>query len=261
MKVFSQFIVTAALLVTSAHLASAAVLISEDFEGLTLAPFESPTESGGDGTDWTSELPTGWTMTYSGPVGSPIEFQGWHVMDVDSWIATEEDQERSTWGSGGVGERGSVLVADPDAYDDGTEIDTALFNTWVNTPILDLSTLVAGTANITFDSFWRNEVTQIGQLEVSYDGGTSWNPLLTYDSAVLVDGEVIDEQIDLAVDNPASGNMLFRFGLTDASNDWWWGIDNVTVSATLIPEPSTIALGVVGAALMALAVRRSKRNG
>jgi hypothetical protein len=131
----------------------------------------------------------------------------------------------------------------------------------VTTPNLDLSTLVPGTANIAFDSFWRNEVTQIGRLEVSYDGGTTWAPLLTYDSALLGDGDVLDEQIDLAVDNPASGNMLFRFGLTDASNDWWWALDNVVVSATLIPEPSTMALGLIGAVLMAMGYRRSKRNG
>jgi hypothetical protein len=33
--------------------AQADTLFSEDFNGLTLGPFVSTTESGGDGTDWT----------------------------------------------------------------------------------------------------------------------------------------------------------------------------------------------------------------
>lgn len=233
------------------------VLISENFEGLTMSPFQSPTETGGDGTDWTSGLPAGWSMSFSGPVGNPVEFQGWHVMDVDSWIATEGNQERATWSRGGVGTRNSALVADPDAYDDGTNIDDAQFNTWVTTPSLDLGLLVPGSARIAFDSFWRNEVTQIGKLDVSYDGGGTYQTILTYDSNALADGLVIDERIDLAVDNPATGSLIFRFGLTDGSNDWWWAVDNVAVSASVIPEPTTTALGALGLALLLSARRRA----
>lgn len=238
--------------------ASAATpLISTGFEGLTMTPFVSPTELGkGDGTDWTTSLPSGWSMRYDGPVGNPVEFQGWHVMDVDSWIATEGNQDRNTWTRGGVGAHGSVLVADGDAYDDGTDIDTGKFNSFAVTPAIALDGVAAGSVSLSFDSFWRNEVTQMGRVGVSFDGGNSFTTLKTYDSAALPDGQVIDEHVVLAVNNPGSGSMVFQFAYTDASNDWWWAVDNVEVLGTSVPEPSVISLGLVGLVALALSRRR-----
>ncbi|MFO0912605.1 MAG: PEP-CTERM sorting domain-containing protein [Pirellulales bacterium] len=221
----------------------AQVLIDEDFEGFQLKSYTSPTEtsagvSKGDGTDWTDELPAGWSMTFSGPLGNPIEFQGWRIMDVDSWIATEGNQERGTWTRGGVGVHGSVILADGDAYDDGTNVDTSLFNSYLKTPTIDLATLVPGSVVISFDSFWRNEVEQIGVLDVTFDDGANWTTLKKYDSAALADGQVIDEQVSLPVNNPGSGKMAFRFGYILASNDWWFAVDNVKVQGQLVPEPA-----------------------
>ena len=34
------------------------------------------------------------------------------------------------------------------------------------------------------------------------------------------------------------------FGLFDAGNDWWWAIDNIEVNG--VPEPSSLALGLMG---------------
>jgi hypothetical protein len=239
-----------------ACLASAGTLLSEGFDAVTLQPFESPTEQGGDGTDWSPGLPAGWTMTFSGPQGNPIEFQGWRVMDVDSWIATEGDQDRSKWTNAGVGAHDSVLVADPDAYDDATNIDDALFNTYIHTPTFDLGSLAPSTVSISFDSFWRNEETQKGSLDVSFDGGATFSNLMKYDSSQIEDGLVIDERLTLAVNNPGSGSLQFRFGLTEGSNDWWWAIDDVLITADPVPEPSTFALGALGIAGYAFLRRR-----
>src|SRR5262245_14721355 len=70
----------AVFLVTAVTPARPAVLLSEDFEGVSLRPFESPTESNSDGTDWTPNLPPGWTLEFVGPAGNPIEFRGWHIL-------------------------------------------------------------------------------------------------------------------------------------------------------------------------------------
>lgn len=232
-------------------------LLNTDFEGLSLKAFVSTTEVGkGDGTDWTDELPGGWSMKYDGPVGDPVEFRGWRVMDVDSWIATEGNQDRGTWTRGGVGSRGSVLVADGDAYDDGTNIDTAQYDTFATTPAVSLDGIAPGSVTLSLDSFWRNETTQMGRVQVSFDGGTTFETLKTYDSAALADGLVIDEHLDLSVANPGSGSMVFQFAYTDASNDWWWAIDNVRISGTVVPEPSALTLGLVGLAVLAFARRR-----
>jgi hypothetical protein len=101
--------------------APAAILLSEDFESLVLGPYVSPTEVGhGDGTDWTNVPPPGWIRDQgTTPVGDPVEFYGWTFHDRQSWTNTEGDQERSAL----VGGVGTVMLADPDAYDDGTPIE------------------------------------------------------------------------------------------------------------------------------------------
>ena len=38
------------------------VVFEENFDSLSLKPFESSSEKGGDGTDWTDELLFGWQM-------------------------------------------------------------------------------------------------------------------------------------------------------------------------------------------------------
>jgi hypothetical protein len=251
-------LLTIAVALLTPSVGRAAVLVSENFESLALQPFQSPTESGGDGTDWTPSLPAGWNMIFSGPAGDPIEWQGWRAVDVDSWIATEGNQERATWSRALIGAHDTVLVADPDAYDDTTNIDTGLFNTWITTPVVNLGTVFANTVTIEFDSFWRNEVTQVGTLEVSFDGGSNYSNLLTYDPNLFADGQVIDERLLFNVSNPAAGQLIFRFGLTNASNDWWWAVDDVVISGTVVPEP---AAGILAGMVLFAGMARRRRPG
>ncbi|MBN2629644.1 MAG: hypothetical protein JXR75_03770 [Rhodobacteraceae bacterium] len=120
---------------------SGTVLLAEGFEDLALQPFVSPTEGGGDGTDWTDTLPTGWTRDNSGtPIGNPVEFQGWTLLDKQSWVSTAGDQNRSGFTLG----QGTVAVADGDEYDDGTNIDPNLFDSTLRTPSIDLTVLGGG---------------------------------------------------------------------------------------------------------------------
>ena len=234
--------------------ASTATLLAEDFESLALGPYISPTESGGDGTDWTDVPPTGWVRDQGNtPVGSPAEFFGWTFHDLQSWINTEGNQERSQWLEG----LGTVMVADPDAFDDGTNIDEALYNVNILTPVISLANVRANTVRIAFASSFRAEAPEIATLDVTFDGTTFTN-LLTYDGNVLPDGALFNEPIDIAVNNPASGTMRFRFGMNNASNDWWWAIDNVMITGD-IPEPSTAMLASLS--LVALwSGRRSRRR-
>ena len=66
-------------------------IFAENFDSLELGPFVSDSESGGDGTDWTSETPTGWVMNRGdghGPTGdgdAVTEFDGWTFLDPISW--------------------------------------------------------------------------------------------------------------------------------------------------------------------------------
>lgn len=239
MKKNTSTLLCATLAVVAWAPSHAATLLSEDFESLTLGPYVSPTESGGDGTDWTDVAPTGWVRDQGAtPAGSPAEFFGWTFHDRASWVATEGDQDRSAW----VGGTGTVMVADPDAYDDGTNIDTGLYNVRILTPSISLVNVVANSVVIALDSSFRAEATQIATLDVTFDGGANFTNLLTYDGNILEDGALFNDPISISISNPSSGAAQFRFSLLNGSNDWWWAIDNVVVTGDVVPEPSTALL-------------------
>jgi hypothetical protein len=210
------------------------ILFSQNFEGLALSPFISPTEAGGDGTDWTDVPPAGWTRDNPLlPVGPPPEFRGFTFLDIDSWISTEADQARSLFTRGGVGSHGTIMVADPDAFDDGTDIDPNLFTAFIRTPAISLSGVRSNSVQITFDSSFRPARDQTASLEVSFNGGVAFQNLLTFTTANSGGEDStarINETISIPVNNPASGMMVLRFRLANAGNDWWWAIDNLTIT-------------------------------
>ena len=111
-------------------------LFSENFDGLTLGPFVSSSESGGSGADWTDVPPTGWTRNnMATPEGGPPEFFGFTFLDKNSWIATAGNQDRDDFTKG----TGTVMVADPDEYDDDAGGGSVLganqsFNVFLQTP-------------------------------------------------------------------------------------------------------------------------------
>lgn len=222
--------------------ARAALIFSEDFESLPLGPYTSPTETGGDGTDWTDIAPAGWLREQAGtPAGSPAEFFGWTFHDKNSWVATEGDQQRSLWPGG----TGTVMVADPDAYDDGTNIDTALYNVYITMPPIPLAGTTAGFLTLTFDSSFRAEATQIASLQYSNNGGTTFTELLSFNGNTLPDGQLFADPVSVTVSNGPFGNAIFRFALIEASNDWWWAVDNVRVFDGAVPEPSSAFLALL----------------
>jgi hypothetical protein len=235
-------------LAIAAQATAVETLLSEDFEGLALKDAVSATESAGTAV-WTEVAPTGWTRDNTDtPIGDPVEFQGWTFLNKEWWISTAGDQNRSTFVNG----TGTVAVADPDEYDDGTDIDTGLMNVFLETPAIDLTGIQANSVTLNFASNFRSEVTQIGVLDVSYDGGANYTNVLTYDSAAIGDGTVVDEIVNLPLSNPEGGSLMVRWGMTQASNDWWWAIDNVTVTGELVPEPSSLLLcSFLGLALLA----------
>ena len=233
------------LVVTGAARLNAAVLFSENFESRTLGAFVSPSETGGDGTDWTNVAPTGWVRDQGAtPTGGPAEFFGFTFLDKQSWIVTEQDQNRSAW-TGGVG---TVMVADPDAYDDGdADIGGGLFNVRITTPAISLTNVAANSIVLGFDSSFRVEGNQTALVDVTFDG-TNFINLLTYNSALLTDGDTINTLQSLPVNNGTSGTMRFRFSMVNAENNWWWALDNITVNGNVVPEASTSLLSLLAAA-------------
>ena len=82
--------------------ADASVLVfQDDFEGVTLGPSTSASETpSGTGMDFASTSPN-WTKdNTTTPTGGPVEFEGWSFLDKSFWITTAGDQDRSTFSRG-----------------------------------------------------------------------------------------------------------------------------------------------------------------
>ena len=243
---YSVLIDDGALLDTSSVVTSNAILLTETFDRLPLGPFV--TEPNGDGTDFTRDLPAGFTVDNSLMPASGSDFHGWTVMDKNSWVRTSGDQDRSrfTLGSGGV------VVADSDEWDDVSHAP-GRFNSFLVTKAIDLSGVAPGSVTLEFDSSFNKELPQYGLVEVSYDDGATWSPLLFFGdasnpnsplnnhitvSAANTAGEFVQgATVDAGLVSPASGLMKFKFSYLEGENNWWWAVDNITVRGEVVGVP------------------------
>lgn len=217
------------------------VVAFDNFENThsTMKPFTvavNPPPVYADGTDWTNQIPD-WTVDNSlmGAPGSCLEgaYNGWTAMDVNSWIAQQGVQIGRT-SLGPVGERNVALIADPDAYDDFNGDANNLFNSYITRTYAltgDVSKL-----EIYFDYEFAYEAAQRGTVEVSFDGGSTWQMLLELKQ---VNGVPATDFIQVgkgvtfkAIDGnftPAGNSMQLRFGCLDGTNNWWFAVDNIGV--------------------------------
>jgi hypothetical protein len=244
-------------------------LISENLSETTLQPFPTGTHGQNGGVtnnplgDWTDSLPAGWVRDNAPSGHSPTpapdptqpaaeDYYGWHVFDIDSWIHEQGNQSRNvflneqnyggysqlTSPTGLVGSHTPVFVADGDAYFDYNHTTPGgLMSTYLYTPDISLGAANQNSLTLDFDSSFRPESgTQTGTVEVSYDGGTTWANLLTYNNATTGNNvgtlAYANKHVTLNAANPAGAtDAMFRFGYLDASNEWWWAIANVNVTA------------------------------
>ncbi|HBE72413.1 MAG TPA: hypothetical protein DDW52_30120, partial [Planctomycetaceae bacterium] len=216
---------------TNTALFANSTLLVQDFELLPLQPFIE--ELGGDGTDFTLDPPLGFAIDNSNMAGpGRPEWQGWSFADKNSWIeADNQSRDQFTLG------QGTVAIADPDEWDDNFDgSDThGNFNSIMESKPILLDGVTANSLQLVFDSSYRPEDQQIGTLDVTFDDGTNWINILTYDSTQMTDGENINETLTLDVDNPSTGTAKFRWQMI-GGNDWWWAIDNLRVSGEIAGE-------------------------
>lgn len=183
-------------------------------------------------TSGASRPPAGWTIDDSGMAGlgqagaGVSEWRGWSFASRDWWVQVAEDQRRSEFLRG----TGTVAIADPDEWDDlGDPSSLGTYNSFLRTPPIDISGLRAGSLTLKFDSSFRPEGDQKASVSVSYDGGAP----VTVLECVATEDDKTNERVVVPLDNPASAaTMVISWGLTDAGNNWFWAIDNISVERT-----------------------------
>ena len=229
-------------------------LFEEDFNDLAL---QDSIEEASAGTNvWTNIPPAGWNVDNSqlfkgifDPDPAPEDFtqwlgrsewKGWAFATIE-WWPTVDNQRRSEFTKA----TGTVAIADPDEWDDaGSPVQQGgKFNSFLNTPKISLAGIPANTVLLKFDSSWRPECcddgdgsnNQTATVEVSFDGGpkikvVDWSsneadPNFKNDNST-------NDTILAAVPNPVGAkSMELSFGLTNAANDWFWAVDNISLSA------------------------------
>jgi hypothetical protein len=227
---------------------NAQVLFQEDFESL---PLGTNVEEG-FGLEVFQEIPPkGWDIVNEGVLavtedadGNPVsrmdngvyEWVGWSFADKQWWVNVAGDQRRSEFVNG----QGTVMIADPDEWDDQSHPDSASngwYRTFITTPSIDLSGQDANSTVLVFDSSWRDEFDgnyhQTVNITASYDGGAA-SEILLWESDPDSDNfkdDTPNETVILGLNNPGgASNLKLTFGMFEAGNDWWWAVDNIKVA-------------------------------
>lgn len=161
------------------------------------------------------------------------EWQGWSVADYDFWISADT-QLREEFSKAS----GSLAIVDPDEWDDydpfGIDPDsTGVFNARLTSPVIQIADVDANTVLVTFDSSWRPEDTQKVAMSVSFDGG-AFTQILLWESDELSPDfhpDAVNETVNISIDNPSGAStMRVQWEMFDATNDWWWAIDNIEIA-------------------------------
>ncbi len=211
------------------------ILFEENFDSVVLG--ESVDEGGlGEGMDWTAEPPAGWTVDNSnmpmdaGELIGTTEWRGWTFADPVFW-AQVDDQRRSEF----TNASGAIAIADPDEWDDvGGPAGVGNFESYLISPPINVSSNAGGNVSVVFDSSWRPEGSQTGNVTVAFDGGAA-QEVLRLDSATTSDDETNEVKV-VPVSIPGGAQeMVLTFGMFDAGNNWWWGIDNILVTTQAVP--------------------------
>ena len=200
---------------------------------------------------WTQQFGSEHEGTSPAPAGvGCAEWQGFTVASKDFWLSAD-GQRRDEFTKG----EGRVLVADPDEWDDydpfGIDPDsTGVFNTTFTSPTISLEGVEENSVLLQFDSSWRPEDTQKAAAYVSFDGGEFIEVLLFESDSSSPDyhPDATNETVNLEIANPSGAtSMQVRFEMFDATNDWWWTIDNIVVAGVggePIEPPSPFELNV-----------------
>ncbi|RIK74989.1 MAG: hypothetical protein DCC67_15890 [Planctomycetota bacterium] len=238
--------------------------LNETFEGVQLVASIEETPTPGV---WSDIGPRGWRIDRTGvpgfsqqPTNNGVrEWIGWNFAKKDWWVAAAGDQDRSMFLKG----TGTILVADPDEWDDEAHPDDSYYSTYITTPRLDvLSGIAAGQLTLTFDSSWLPEGfddwalpgqsgptnNQTATIDVSYNGGPYQN-VLTWDSQTgspTFKAGALDEtvNVNLGYNGAPNTSLQIRFGLLNAANDWWWALDNIRVNNVDVVVPVSPTLRI-----------------
>ncbi len=162
----------------------------------------------------------GYGYTYD---GTGTDFEGWTGKDPqDGWTVTDGEGNGQTWAFNDPGNRGNLTggsgnfaIVDSDNYGLGGQQDTSLVS-----PVTDLSGM--DSPEIGFDTYYNGIANQVAEVDLSTDGGDTWNN-------VWKQTDDVQGHVDIPISDAADqSDVRVRFHFT-ASWGWYWELDNVFI--------------------------------
>ena len=223
----------------------------ESFDSIILGP--SLEEGLAGQTVWSKAGPTGWVSDDTGVpgVGTDLdgitEWAGWSFADKNWWVNTAGNQRRAEWAYA----QGTVLISDPDEWDDAAHAP-GLLNSFITSSPISIPASEENSLVLTLDSSWRPEAFDDGLPDfpvdennrpINHQNGVLFmrnaegveTELLNFDSDNTSpnfhrDGVFINEAVVIPLNNAAGATTVsLKFGMLSAANDWWWAVDNVAI--------------------------------
>lgn len=216
-------------LAVAAPPATAAPIGAENFDGLqpSLQPRTTETGIPAGLLGVTHTAPSGWSVnTIDSMTGKGMdEWRGWSFATPQFWSAAQTGQGRENF----TKSSGVLAVAENDEWDDANNPADQLFESTLTSPAYP----VGGKSKIyvNYDQNYRQTGPQIAAVDVSFDGGAPQRQF-TYSTAILGDQVYREnETIAVPVNVPAGAQSVkVSWVMEDATNDWYWAIDNMSVN-------------------------------
>ncbi|MGH8774165.1 MAG: carboxypeptidase regulatory-like domain-containing protein [Jiangellaceae bacterium] len=150
------------------------------------------------------------------------------------WTVVDNVGNNQVWRFDDPGERGNLTggaggfaVVDNDFYGPGGSQNTSLVS-----PVIDLSDVAEPV--IRFNQDYNNFGTELADVDLSVDGGATWQTVLSQTGVDLRGPRVATVPIPPAGGQP---DVQVRFHYHNASFEWWWEVDNVLVGTEVICAP------------------------
>ncbi|SNY69434.1 S8 family serine peptidase [Paractinoplanes atraurantiacus] len=191
------------------------VAVPASADDCTAAPGYEFASDGEYQTFDTTAAPTGWTVAD-------------HAGNGQVWKFTDDGNRGNNTGGAGP-----FAIIDSDHYGAGGKQNTSLVS-----PVVDLSGVTAPV--IRFDQEFRQYATERTDVELSVDGGTTWETVLSQTTGVT------PSKTEIAIPQAAGKSQVrVRFHYVDGSYAWWWQVDNVLIGSEVRCDPIDSGL-VVG---------------
>jgi len=163
--------------------------------------------------------PAGWTVTNTSVGCDPP--------GVPEWTNTNPDGRANM--TGGVG---LFAIADSDTCGSGSTLDTIM-----TTGMLDFTGLTDPAV-----SFWMdyNDIStggDMGELDVSTDGGATWTNLVNWDADFRGPLQIVQPLL-----GAGENDVMVRWHYIQGTYDWWWEVDDVMITACQPAGVPSIAL-------------------